>query len=268
MGPNRFVSGVKKRIPFSVKKWWWRQLSSEPQVSPFGNVYERLYETHAQGDVSDEAVGGGDFETIGRVELDLLLMEGLKPTDTLVDFGCGTGRLAVQAIPMLSGGSYIGIDISDTFLSRANTRIQEAVPAPPCRVRWMKQTTPTFPLGDQSADMICAFSVFTHMEHEDSYRYLKDARRVIRPSGCFIFSCLPMNLADAKQVFVEQANEDIRERWSGVRNVTTSVDLMEEIARLAGWRPARWYAGDENNIGSPGKDKRALGQSSCVLVAS
>ena len=77
-----------------------------------------------------------------------------------------------------------------------------------------------------------------------------------------------MNLAYAKDVFIEQANKNIRQRWSGVRNVTTSADLMEEIARLAGCRPARWYAGDETNIGSPGKDKHALGQSSCVLVAS
>jgi len=68
------------------------------------NVYEHLYERYARSDTSDEAVGSGDFDTIGRVECDLLLMEGLKPTDTLVDFGCGTGRLAVHVVPVLKGG--------------------------------------------------------------------------------------------------------------------------------------------------------------------
>jgi SAM-dependent methyltransferase len=47
------------------------------------------------------------------------------------------------------------------------------------------------PLLDASADVICAFSVFTHMEHEDSWRFLADALRVIRLGGHFVFSMSP-----------------------------------------------------------------------------
>lgn len=241
--------------------------NGEPSLPRPGDLYERLYETHARRDASDEAVGAGDFDVIGRIELELLVMEGLKPTDTLVDFGCGTGRLAVHAIPVLAGGMYIGIDIAETFLTRADARIRGLFSQPPCRVRWAKQTTSVFPLEDHSVDMMCAFSVFTHMEHEDSYRYLTDARRVVRPDGRFVFSCLPMTLALAKDVFLEQASLEIGERWSNPRSVTTSVDLMTEVIRLAGWRVVRWYAGDEANIGLRDSEMRALGQSSCVLEA-
>jgi ubiquinone/menaquinone biosynthesis C-methylase UbiE len=55
-------------------------------------------------------------------------MEGLRPINTLVDFGCGNGRLAIKVIPALNGGTYIGIDISDTFLKKADQRIRGSYP--------------------------------------------------------------------------------------------------------------------------------------------
>src|SRR5690349_5472746 len=116
--------------------------------------YEVIYDSHAKADPSDDAIGIGYYDQIGRTELDLLVMAGLEPHHTLVDFGCGNGRLAVHAIPYLVGGSYIGIDISETFLRRAEQKIAARVPSPPCRVSWVQQRTPYFPLNDDGVDMI------------------------------------------------------------------------------------------------------------------
>jgi ubiquinone/menaquinone biosynthesis C-methylase UbiE len=245
---------------------WLRDRVSTLRVG--NDTYEHLYESHAREVKIDQVIGHGDFELIGRIELDLLKMEGLQPEHTLVDLGCGVGRLAVHAVPSLIGGSYIGIDISQTMLKRAKTRIAQAVPNPPCNVTWIKQTTSRFNLPEKSVDMMCAFSVFTHMEHEDSYRYLKDALRIVKPLGRFIFSCLPLTLPCSKEIFLNSASLDLKTRWSYVRNVTTSVDHMEEIARLAGWVPLRWYAADEANIRlTDNEEMYAFGQASCVLEA-
>jgi len=231
-------------------------------------IYETLYEAWGKTHSDEEVVGESDFDLVGRIELGLLLAEGFKPTHTLVDFGCGTGRLAVHAIPALSGGHYIGIDVAPSMLEKAERRVRSVVPRPPCRVSWMLQPTSAFPLADASVDVICAFSVFTHIEHEDTYRYLKDALRVIRPGGRFVFSCLPLSLEYARRAFVNEAAETVEARWSRIRTVTTSVDLMDAIARLAGWVPLRWYAGDEPNIRAAGTaEMHALQQSVCVLGA-
>jgi ubiquinone/menaquinone biosynthesis C-methylase UbiE len=197
-------------------------------------------------------------------------MEGLKPGDTLVDLGCGTGRLAVLAIAWLrKGGRYIGIDISKTMLSYARLSINQRIPSPLCSVEFLHQTSPIFSVPDKSVDMVCAFSVFTHMEHEDTYRYLRGARRIIKDGGRFIYSCLPMDLASSRITFEWQASMDSTDRWADVRNVTTSRGLMNAIARMAGWEPVRWYPGDEANIRLPdSSDMGALGQSVCVLVAA
>jgi ubiquinone/menaquinone biosynthesis C-methylase UbiE len=263
---DKVIKPILRTVIPKQQRDWLRERVSPLRIG--NDTYEGLYESHAQEVKIDQVIGGGDFDLIGRIELDLLKMEGLQPEHTLVDLGCGIGRLAVHVIPTLTSGSYTGIDISETMLKRAKTRIAEAVPNPPCRITWIKQTTSHFTLAENSVDMMCAFSVFTHMEHEDSYRYLKDALRIVKPGGRFIFSCLLLTLPASKEIFLNSANLDLKTRWEYVRNVTTSVDYVEEIARLAGWSPVRWYAGDEPNIG-PANDGKMypLGQASCVLEA-
>ena len=234
-------------------------------VWPPPNIYEQLYQTFSLENSDSDAVGRGSFDTIGLIELVLLQRSGLQPSHTLVDFGCGTGRLAVHAIPALSQGHYIGIDVSQEMLRRLDERLR-ALPGSPCRVSLIHQPLDTFPIVDCSVDMVCAFSVFTHMEHEDTFRYLRDARRIVRAGGRFVFSCLAMDSALGRSVFLESAEVDVQTRWTKVRNVSTSREMMQEIARLAGWTLVDWYPGEEKNIHLPNHDAPlAFGQSVGVL---
>jgi SAM-dependent methyltransferase len=242
------------------------RLRPERLLAASDSTYETLYDRHARAHSEEDVVGAGDFDLIGRLELSVLVMERLRPTDTVVDFGCGTGRLAVHVIPRLVGGHYVGIDVSRPMLEAARSRVGARVVAPPCQVTWLHQTTPRFALADGAVDVLCAFSVFTHMEHEDAYRYLADARRIVRPGGRVIFSCLPLDLRVAREIFLGSAAVDLGQRWSVVRNVTTSRDLMEAVSRLAGWTPVRWYPGDGPGIVSVDTGEAChFGQSICVL---
>jgi SAM-dependent methyltransferase len=260
----KVIKPILKTVIPKRQRDWLRDTLSTLRVG--NETYENLYESYAREVQVDQVVGHGDFEEIGRTELALLEMEGLKPEHTLVDLGCGVGRLAVHVIPKLVGGSYIGIDISQTMLKRARARIAQAVPNPACRVTWVKQTTSHFDLPENSVDFMCAFSVFTHMEHEDAYRYLKDALRVVKPQGRFIFSCIPLTGSLGEEIFLNSAKLDLKTRWRYVRNVTTSLDYITEIARLAGWTALRWYAPNVANIGPTNNgEMHALDQASCVL---
>lgn len=260
---NFIKSVIKKVIPKSQRALVRDKLTT---LRIGNNTYEDLYESYARVVAADQVVGHGDFELIGRTQLALVQREGLQPEHTLVDLGCGIGRLAVHVIPTLVGGSYIGVDISETMLKRAKARIAEAVPNPSCRVTWIKQSTPELDLPENSVDMIIAISVFTHMEPEDAYRYLKAALRVVKPGGRFIFSCTPLTTAIGKKIFLNSAKLDLKHRWKYVRNVTTSLDYMEEIARLAGWTALRWYAPDEPIMGPSNNGQMfSLDQATCVL---
>ncbi len=153
---NRIIGPIVKAVIPKPQRAWLRDKLSTLRVG--NDTYENLYESYAREVKIDQVIGSGDFELIGRIEHSLLQMEGLKPEHTLVDLGCGIGRLAVHVIPTLSSiGAYIGIDISQTMLNRAKARIAEALPTPPpCRVTWIKQTTSLFTLPDSTVDMVAS----------------------------------------------------------------------------------------------------------------
>ena len=246
-------------LPPEIRSSVKRAISSARGLA---NFYERVYDRQAAKMAPDASVGGGDFDEIGKIELGILQLAGVKPGDSVVDLGCGTGRLAVQLIPFLATGRYIGIDISKNMLRDAARR----TPALAGRVEWKHQRSARFDLPESSVDAICAFSVFTHMEAEDTYRYFVEALRVVRPGGKLIFSCLPLSLADSRPIFVQQAGMELHQRWAAVRNFVTTEETMDTLASWAGWRVLGWRRGDEASVSVPGiAEKRALGQSTCVL---
>jgi hypothetical protein len=49
--------------------------------------------------------------------------------------------------------------------------------------------------------MVCFFSVLTHLPHEQSYLYLREARRVLEPGGAVVFSFLEFRIPDHWALF-------------------------------------------------------------------
>jgi len=225
------------------------------------DVYGRAADSAAQ---EPEAADDG-VDVVGLTQLRLLEQEGLRPTDTLLDFGCRTGRLASRIIPALVGGHYIGIDLSESMITRARLRVGAALGKPPCRVTWINQTSYVAPIGNRTVDIFCAFSVFTQMEHEDIYRYLKAARRVVKPKGRMLLSCLTLDLPVARNAFVQSASQSLAERWASGRTFVTTSDMMATVALLAGWKPLRWHAGALGNTKVAPEDATVAVGSTLVL---
>jgi ubiquinone/menaquinone biosynthesis C-methylase UbiE len=144
----------------------------------------------------DEAMAiavGGDFERTGKIEAAIVRHFGLRDGMTLIDLGCGSGRLA-WALGQTMRIDYLGIDIVQAFLDYAHTRS-------PRTYRFVLNRTLDIPAPDASADMVCAFSVFTHLLHAESYIYMEDIKRVLRPGGRLVFSFLEFADPDHWTVF-------------------------------------------------------------------
>jgi SAM-dependent methyltransferase len=145
------------------------------------------------GDVMERAIGG-EFEAFGLMEKDLLIQYGLRPADRVVDVGCGSGRLASPLSSYLTG-TYVGTDVAPELLEYARSLVH--------RPDWRFEIAAamTIPEADECVDVVCFFSVFTHLLHEQSYAYLRDARRVLRPGGRVIFSFLEFSVSSHWSVF-------------------------------------------------------------------
>jgi SAM-dependent methyltransferase len=153
----------------------------------------RLSRKHDRDRTMRTAIGG-EFEAIGILERELLIQYGLKPDDYLIDVGCGSGRLAKPLAEYLRG-SYLGIDIVPDLLEYARSLVANE--------RWRFEVASGLAIPERAnrADMVCFFSVFTHLLHEQSFAYLRDAKRVLKPAGRIIFSFLEFAIPSHWAVF-------------------------------------------------------------------
>lgn len=150
-------------------------------VEDYQKLVQNLIETHPIDEAMSLAVGGG-FDTVGNIEKDILLYAGLKPGMTVLDYGSGSGRLAVALskhfdIRYIFDIKYIGIDIIDELLDYAASKT-------PKHYKYIKHHNLSVPLKSGSVDLICAFSLFTHLLHSEAYIF-SGYGTSSQENGCF-----------------------------------------------------------------------------------
>lgn len=141
-------------------------------------------------------VGDTDFRRTGDEFLGhFVALAGLKPTDRVLDIGCGIGRMARVLVPVLERpGAYDGFDVSAVGIDwcRAHYPQNRA----PFRFKHVDVHHPEynpggsgdaerlrFPYDDQSFDLALATSVFTHLLDGAVAHYLRETVRVLAPGG-------------------------------------------------------------------------------------
>ncbi len=148
------------------------------------------------------AVGGGPFTEIGVRQRRVLESLGLQGTHYVIDIGAGSGRLAT-ALQDISKLKYLGTDVVAELLEFARKKCG--------REDWTFKLVNAIeiPEEDRVADFVVFFSVFTHLTEKESYRYLQEAKRVLKKNGTIIISYLdPDILAHARM-----AGEGLRYRF-------------------------------------------------------
>jgi ubiquinone/menaquinone biosynthesis C-methylase UbiE len=209
---------------------------------------------------------GGDFAAMGALERDLLKSCGLRENDYLIDVGCGSGRLAKPLAGFLRG-KYLGTDIVPSLVRYARDTVG--------RADWSFKVVEglAIPERDEVADFVCFFSVLTHTQQVESYRYLREAKRVLKPGGKVVFSFLEYGVPLHWDIF--QRNTD-KSRGVHPLNEFLSREMIEIWASHLGLRMETMRRGDEEFIpvtepvvfesGQIMKDTASFGQSVCVLV--
>ena len=200
----------------------------------------RLEERLSRDQALREAIGG-EFVAAGKMEYHLLRSLGLSDGHLVVDVGCGSGRLACQLAPFPSI-RYIGSDVVPRLLDYAKDLT--------ARPDWQFVATEgdRIPCGDAQADYVCFFSVFTHLLHEDTFRYFREARRCLRPGGRMVFSFLEFRVAIHWDIFAASVD---RATPGQHLNQFISRDGIEAWASRAGFAVEQICGGDTFHIPIP-----------------
>ncbi len=132
--------------------------------------------------------------TVGRMRE----LAGLRPSERVLDIGCGIGRIAVALTQYLDHrGSYVGFDIVEHGIEWCRQRITPRYPRFSFFVADIhnglynprgrhKAVEYRFPLEDGSIDFVLLTSVFTHMPRDEVEHYIDEISRVLDQGGrCF-----------------------------------------------------------------------------------
>jgi SAM-dependent methyltransferase len=168
---------------------------------------------------------------------------GVTPATTVLDFGCGAGRLLYGLVPLLGRDiSYVGMDVDMNALCWASTELRRHVPGASFilvngqneRYNPQGMVASPFPLRSRCIAVSYAYSVFSHMTSAETTWYLHELRRVARSGGplfltAFVESEVP------PETHNPAAYGDIA--WSGpLHCVRYERAHFLELARSAGWR--------------------------------
>jgi ubiquinone/menaquinone biosynthesis C-methylase UbiE len=212
-----------------------------------------------------ELLVGGSYEETGLLERELLKHLGLRPEHTLVDVGCGSGRLAA-ALKEFTKVKYWGTDVLEEALEHARRRVE--------RTDWdfLVVSRPEIPAPNAAADWVVFFSVFTHLLDEDIFKYLREARRVAKPTGKIVCSFLDLECGTHWPTFLHTVADENPNR---VLNKFTTRNGLSRLARAAGLGVVaihdgaeKWIVVEETINGSDGRrrhEKVEFGQSVAIF---
>jgi ubiquinone/menaquinone biosynthesis C-methylase UbiE len=218
------------------------------------------YEKHVANLVAaypiDEAMAlsvGGNFEGVGQAELNILQHVGLQSGMSVLDLGCGSGRLAVALGNSGLKLDYLGTDVVQDLLNYAKSKT-------PDYYRFALHRELSIPSQDSSIDLACAFSVFTHLLHHETYIYLEEIRRVLKPEGHLVFSFLEFAADNHWNIFKDTV-EDQRHQRTPHLNTFIERNAIELWSSRLGFKIEK-YIGDHERVGGG----EPLGQSTVILA--
>jgi SAM-dependent methyltransferase len=134
-----------------------------------------------------DAWGAAAYERVAEefapIHERVLSAVGLRPGERLLDVGCGTGGLAVQAARL--GADVVGLDLSPGQLEKARA----AVAAEGLRIRLDEGDCQAMPYGDGSFDVVV--SVFAAVFAPSHAAAAAELARVCRPGGRLALTAWP-----------------------------------------------------------------------------
>jgi len=122
------------------------------------------------------------YEHVAERQAAFLLKEGLIEGMRVYDLGCGSGRTALGLKLSDWRGSYTGSDIVEPLITFAKTNHPN--------YDFFLHEDFSVRAEDATIDLLFAWSLFTHLNPEETYLYLQDAKRVLAPKGRLMFSFL------------------------------------------------------------------------------
>jgi len=166
-------NNIKKIIPLIYEK------GQQPEVEHGENGIKQVGHRHYVGGV------GKLWYTIGQLQFDFLINNGLKPDDILLDIACGSLRAGRLLIPYLDKGNYLGIDKESVLIEKGITNEMNQKVLVSKAPEFVVSSNFEFTKFSKQANFAIAQSLFTHLPSSDINYCFKQLNNYIAPKGIF-----------------------------------------------------------------------------------
>jgi ubiquinone/menaquinone biosynthesis C-methylase UbiE len=148
------------------------------------------------GDVTEDYILAAAENTRSWLEQTV----GIKPDDTILEIGCGIGRVGQALAPICK--EWIGCDVSPRMLEHTRQRLAGIE-----NVRLVEISGfDLAPIPNASVDLVYCTVVFMHLDEWDRYKYVLEAGRVLKPGGRVFIDNFNLRSEEGWEIFETHRN--------------------------------------------------------------
>ena len=175
-------------------------MSAPTSLAPVRDIFQAMRTEQINGHPLSDVVGGGDPELVALEVVSAIdKYAKLNSGDSILDVGCGCGRIATALTQYVNQEShYIGIDIVPGLIDFARNFITPRYPY--FKFLLLNQSNSTYDawrkkggeigiaklteaVSAQSIDLAIAVSLFTHLDYAPALEMLTSIHRVLKNDG-------------------------------------------------------------------------------------
>jgi len=107
--------------------------------------------------------------------------KSIKQFKSVLEFGCGYGRLLEHMSNIIGDNSLHGCDVAEEWIKKLQKRFP--------KVDFLcNGTKPPLNYKDNQFDLIYSYSVFTHLSEQNHIAWLQELERLLKPGGVMLHS--------------------------------------------------------------------------------
>ena len=149
---------------------------------------------------------------------------GVKPGDKVLDVGCGSGELTFYLAEATDGVSYIGVDLDEPLLKRAEQKVRAYDGN--CKLSFLHGNALELPFADGSFDVVVSQTLLTSIA--DYEGVVQEMRRVCRPGG----RIATLNSLNFRQFYTHPGNYPADADW--VASYHQSMEILDRLNNAYG----------------------------------